>query len=136
MSELLLDAAGRRRSPATLPDFRAGRSPRNKGIRYPADPPTIEEIATATVLELGPMAKPRCADIVPCVGCAGFGRLALLLGARRRRSTASATRRPDARQERSKASAHHSGALRRRIETRCRVTPKRSAIWSIVRPSA
>jgi integrase len=44
MSELLLDAAGRRRSPATLPEFHAGRPPRNKGIRYPADPPTIEEI--------------------------------------------------------------------------------------------
>ena len=44
MSELLLDAAGRRRSPATLPQFHAGRSPRNNGIRYPADPPTIEEI--------------------------------------------------------------------------------------------
>ena len=44
MSELLLDAAGRRRSPATLPDFHAGRPPRNKGMRYPADPPTIEEI--------------------------------------------------------------------------------------------
>ena len=55
---------------------------------------------------------------------------------RRRRSTASATRRPDARQQRSKASADHSGALRRRVETRCRVTPKRSAICSIVRPSA
>jgi hypothetical protein len=46
MSELLLDAAGRRRSPATLPEFHAGRAPRNKGIRYPADPPTIEEIVT------------------------------------------------------------------------------------------
>src|SRR5918996_1344951 len=46
MSELLLDAAGRRRSPATLPDFHAGRAPRNKGIRYPADPPTVEEIVT------------------------------------------------------------------------------------------
>ena len=46
MSELLLDAAGRRRSPATLPEFHAGRPPRNKGIRYPADPPTIEEIVT------------------------------------------------------------------------------------------
>jgi len=45
MSELLLDAAGRRRSPATLPQFHAGRPPRNKGMRYPADPPTIEEIA-------------------------------------------------------------------------------------------
>ena len=46
MSELLLDAAGRRRSPATLPHFHAGRPPRNKGIRYPADPPTVEEIVT------------------------------------------------------------------------------------------
>jgi hypothetical protein len=44
MSALLLDAAGRRRSPATLPHFHAGRPPRNKGIRYPADPPTVEEI--------------------------------------------------------------------------------------------
>ena len=44
MSELLLDAAGRRRSPATLPEFHAGRPPRNNGIRYPADPPTIQEI--------------------------------------------------------------------------------------------
>ena len=46
MSEPLLDAAGRRRSPATLPEFHAGRPPRNKGIRYPADPPTVEEIVT------------------------------------------------------------------------------------------
>jgi hypothetical protein len=44
MSGLLLDAAGRRRSPATLPHFHAGRPPRNKGIRYPADPPTVEGI--------------------------------------------------------------------------------------------
>jgi integrase len=44
MSELLLDAAGRRRSPATMPEFHAGHPPRNKGLRYPADPPTIEEI--------------------------------------------------------------------------------------------
>src|SRR4051812_28646076 len=40
----LLDAAGRRRSPASLPGFHAGRPPRNKGMRYPADPPTVEEI--------------------------------------------------------------------------------------------
>src|SRR4051794_15912555 len=46
MPELLLDAAGRRRSPATMPGFHAGRPPRNKGIRYPADPPTVEEIVT------------------------------------------------------------------------------------------
>jgi len=44
MTELLLDAAGRRRSPATMPGFHAGRPPRNKGRRYPADPPTVEEI--------------------------------------------------------------------------------------------
>jgi integrase len=44
MTELLLDAAGRRRSPATMPGFHAGRPPRNKGHRYPADPPTVEEI--------------------------------------------------------------------------------------------
>jgi integrase len=44
MTELLFDAAGRRRSPATMPGFHAGRPPRNKGQRYPADPPTVEEI--------------------------------------------------------------------------------------------
>jgi len=38
------DSAGRRRSPATLPGFHAGRSPRNKGMHYPADPPTVDEI--------------------------------------------------------------------------------------------
>ena len=44
MPEVLLDAAGRPRSPATLPGFHAGRPPRNKGLRYPADPQTIAEI--------------------------------------------------------------------------------------------
>jgi hypothetical protein len=44
MSELLLDRAGRRRSPATMPGFHVGRPPRNKGLRYPADPPKVEEI--------------------------------------------------------------------------------------------
>src|SRR5215203_1962643 len=44
MSELLLDRAGRRRSPATLPGFRAGHAPGNKGLRYPADEPKVEEI--------------------------------------------------------------------------------------------
>ena len=45
MSSLLpLDAAGRRRSPATMPRYLAGRPPRNKGLRYPADPPRVEEI--------------------------------------------------------------------------------------------
>jgi integrase len=44
MSELVLDRAGRRRSPATMPGFHAGRAPGNKGLRYPADPPMVEEI--------------------------------------------------------------------------------------------
>jgi site-specific recombinase XerD len=44
MSELLLDRAGRRRSPATLPGFHAGHAPGNKGLGYPADPPKMEEI--------------------------------------------------------------------------------------------
>jgi integrase len=45
---VLFDAAGRRRSPATLPGHHAGRAPRNKGMRYPADPPTIDEIVAVT----------------------------------------------------------------------------------------
>lgn len=44
MPKMPLDTAGRRRSPATLPGFHAGRSPRSKGMRYPADPPTVKEI--------------------------------------------------------------------------------------------
>jgi integrase len=40
----LLDAAGRRRSPATVPGYRAGRPPRKKGMRYPVEPPAVEEI--------------------------------------------------------------------------------------------
>jgi site-specific recombinase XerD len=44
MHPTLLDAAGHRRQPVTLPGYHAGRPPRNKGRRYPADPPTVEEI--------------------------------------------------------------------------------------------
>ena len=43
-SQPLLDAAGRRRSPATTPGARAGIAPRNKGQTHPADPPTVDEI--------------------------------------------------------------------------------------------
>jgi site-specific recombinase XerD len=38
------DVAGRRRSPATMPGYHAGRPPRNKGVQYPADPPIVDEI--------------------------------------------------------------------------------------------
>ena len=43
-AQRLLDTAGRHRSPATLPEFHAGRAPGNKGQRYAADPPTVDEI--------------------------------------------------------------------------------------------
>jgi integrase len=43
-AQQLLDAAGRPRSPATMPGHHAGRIPPNKGRRYPADPPTVDEI--------------------------------------------------------------------------------------------
>ncbi len=44
MESVLLDVAGHRRSPATIPGYHRGRPPRNKGEQYPADPPTVEEI--------------------------------------------------------------------------------------------
>ena len=34
-----LDSLGRRRSPATVPGYLAGRPPRSKGRHFPADPP-------------------------------------------------------------------------------------------------
>lgn len=40
----LLDCAGRHRSPVTTSSFHQGLPPRNKGHRYPPDPPTVEEI--------------------------------------------------------------------------------------------
>jgi hypothetical protein len=32
------------RSPPTMPGFHVGRPPCNKSLRYPADPPKVEEI--------------------------------------------------------------------------------------------
>src|SRR5436305_7257144 len=43
-TELLLDAAGHQRSPVTMPGYHQGRAPKNKGLRFPADPPPVEEI--------------------------------------------------------------------------------------------
>jgi hypothetical protein len=40
----LLDRPGRRRSPAILPGLHASHAPGNKGLRYPADAPKVEEI--------------------------------------------------------------------------------------------
>ncbi len=44
MQSALHDTSGHHRSPVTMPGYHQGRAPRNKGLRYPADPPTIEEI--------------------------------------------------------------------------------------------
>ena len=44
MEPVVLLDAGRRRSAATMPGHRRGQPPRNKDMRYPADPPTVEEI--------------------------------------------------------------------------------------------
>jgi integrase len=40
----LLDRTGRRRSPATFASFHQGQTPCNKGLRYPPDPPSVNEI--------------------------------------------------------------------------------------------
>jgi site-specific recombinase XerD len=56
MQSVLYDAAGHRRSPATMPGFHEGRAPGNKGRRYPADPPTVEEII-AVMREAGGSAE-------------------------------------------------------------------------------
>jgi hypothetical protein len=39
-----VNAAGRRRSPATMPKYLAGRAPHNRGMQYPPDPSRAEEI--------------------------------------------------------------------------------------------
>jgi site-specific recombinase XerD len=44
VSMVLLDAAGRRRSPASIPGYLSGRAPHNKSMQYPPDPPRPEEI--------------------------------------------------------------------------------------------
>jgi hypothetical protein len=45
MSESQLDRAARHRSPSTMPGFHAGRSPRNKGLRY------LQGIDNAEIIE-------------------------------------------------------------------------------------
>jgi hypothetical protein len=73
MESLLLDAAGHRRSPATLPGYHQGRAPRNKGLRYPADPPTIEEIMARIDQdrELGEPGGEAAGDADPGTGLTG-----------------------------------------------------------------
>jgi integrase len=49
----LVDVTGRMRSPAATPGHGAGCVPPNKGMRFPADPPTVEEIILV-MREAGP----------------------------------------------------------------------------------
>ena len=67
----LLDRAGRRRSPATTSSFHQGLPPRNKGRRYPPDPPTVEEIIAVMRAAEG---RPRWAAIARCDRDAVAGR--------------------------------------------------------------
>jgi hypothetical protein len=62
-AQQLLDAAGRPRSPATMPGHHVGRIPPNKGRRYPADPPTV---GVRLLWSCG-----RLETIVTAGGCAG-----------------------------------------------------------------
>ena len=57
----LLKAPCPRRSPASLPGYLAGRPPRNKGLRYPPDLPTVEEI----VAVMRPPPSPSVAPVLP-----------------------------------------------------------------------
>ena len=57
-----LDAAGRRRSPATMLGYHAGRRPRNKGMHHPADPPTVDEIVAVIGAPAPPSRSERPKD--------------------------------------------------------------------------
>ncbi len=59
MHPILLDAAGRRRQPVTLPGYHVGRPPRNKGRRYPANPPAVLEPAPGDREGYDPIARAR-----------------------------------------------------------------------------
>jgi hypothetical protein len=54
----LLDAVGRRRSPATLSDFPCREGAGDRGQRYAVDPPTVDEII-AVMREAG---QGRCGN--------------------------------------------------------------------------
>ena len=58
----LLDCADRRRSPATVPGYHRGRPPRNKGLRYPPDPPSVEEIIAVMRAQVMTPRASGCAD--------------------------------------------------------------------------
>jgi hypothetical protein len=69
MSAELLDSAGRPRSPATLPGYRLGCPPRNKGRRYPADPPRLAGTRGSDRTALG--TEIAGTTLWRCVACRG-----------------------------------------------------------------
>jgi hypothetical protein len=65
-STQLVDCAGHRRSLATLAGYHRGRPPCNKGLRLPADPPTVEEIISVMRAATRPSGRlARAAVIMP-----------------------------------------------------------------------
>lgn len=68
----LLDCAGRRRSPATTSSFHEGLPPRNKGLRYPPDPPTVEEIVAVMRIAVNSADGVRLRGIIVVLWRAGL----------------------------------------------------------------
>jgi hypothetical protein len=69
----LLDCAGRRRSPATTSSFHQALPPRNTGMRYPPDPPTVEEIVAVMRATGDNRRACGCAASSSCCGELGCG---------------------------------------------------------------
>jgi hypothetical protein len=86
MPEVLLDAAGRPRSPATVPGYHARRSRRNKGQRYPADPPTVTEIVAVSDTPTPACMEHDCAPLLSCCGARACASTRLSRSANRPRS--------------------------------------------------
>ena len=79
----VLDAAGRRRSPATLPGYHAGRAPRNKGLRYPPTRRRSTRSSPSCVTPATTVTAGACGRWSSCCGAPGC--------ASRRRSRSAST---------------------------------------------
>jgi hypothetical protein len=84
-SKLLLDYTRRRRSPATTSGFHRGPSPKNKGLLYPPDLPTVEEIVAVMRAAGDSRRACGCEASSSCYRGLGFesvpGRTSILAGA-------------------------------------------------------
>src|SRR5437763_13033131 len=100
MESVLLNAAGHRRTPATMAGYHCGRPPRNKGELYPADPPPVEEIV-AVMRSIGDRAEGhRLRALIVLLWRAGLRISEALSPARRRTGSLSRRRARSARQGR------------------------------------